>query len=59
MHYIRKGIVGGRLLDPDCMLGDDFVGLHIGLGARPGLPENEWKVILSISLKEATSAAAW
>jgi len=31
--------------DLDCSVGDDFVGVHVGLGAGAGLPDDEREVV--------------
>lgn len=32
--------------DFDCVVGDDFVGVYVGLGVRVGLLDYQWKVVV-------------
>lgn len=35
----------GSAQDLNCTVGDDLVGIHVGLGARAGLPDNEREMV--------------
>ncbi len=39
-------------------VGDDLVGVHVGLGAGAGLPDHQREVVIQLAIG-ATSSAAW
>lgn len=38
--------------DLDCSIGNDLVGVHVGLSSGACLPHNEWEVIIMLSLSD-------